>query len=335
MVRKPKRASIRVAVRPALPAGREDDARAGQTIERVSIQAEQFAQHHAGVFTQFRRRRADAPGSFRQLDRISGDVVRPCHGTIDCRKHRANCRLGVIYDFRKGPHGGTGYAHRGEALNPFLHIAIPENRGQDLFQRAAVLDAQGVRSVIRVRLEVAASNRAAERGPKLLAADRYGETAVPGFKDAIWHDRREPAAERTGRLAGAQKRHVIRGHRRDHSVEHGHIDILAPAAHFARAQGHHDPDDREQAGIDIGHRVPAADQFAGLGSSDAHESARALHDQVHGGFVPRRAGLPVPGYGTVDQPGIAPRRHVESEPQAIHCSGPEVLHQHVHPVDEA
>src|ERR1043166_9650059 len=120
------------------------------------------------MLTQFRRRRADPRARVRQLNRSSGYAMSPGNRTMNRRKHLAKRRLGMIHDFRKRPNRRTWYPGRTEALDPFRHVALPENGLQDLFERVPVPDAARVGLEIGVGLEIAAANHPAERRPELL-----------------------------------------------------------------------------------------------------------------------------------------------------------------------
>ena len=68
---------------------------------------------------------------------------------------------------------------------------------------------------------------------------------------------------------------------------------------------------------------------------EAHQAATGLHDHVVGRLAGVGARTTEAGGRGVDEPRVSGPQHVAAEAESLHRARPEVLHQHVGPIDES
>ena len=118
------------------------------------------------------------------------------------------------------------------------------------------------------------------------------------------------------------------------AVEHRQIEIAAHPGPLPLPQGGADADRRVEAGQDIADRRADAGRLLGSVAREAHQAAAGLHDHVVGRLAGVGARAAESGGRGVHEPGIAGPEHVAAEAEPLHRAGPEVLHEHVGPIDE-
>ena len=106
------------------------------------------------------------------------------------------------------------------------------------------------------------------------------------------------------------------------------------AGPLPREQRQRDPLRGEHAGDDVGDGDAEAVGRPVAGAGDAHQPAFGLHHGVVAGLGAARAGLAEPGDRAVHQPRPARRHRLVAESEPLHGAGPEVLDEHVGPVEQ-
>ena len=239
-------------------------------------------------------------------------------------------KLAVPADLRHGGHPARGHAGLGEARLPGARVGGGERRDELLAERVCVLDPIREGGEARVVRKLRQAERAGERRELALRGRGDHQEAVAGREGVGGRVvGLRPVAVRPGLLPVHLPEGDCGGHDADRGVEHGKVEMVALAGALAVVERGRDGETGLRGGRHVGQPVPGLERLGAGRAGDRHHAGGRLDGGVVGGGGRARPGLPVTGYGAIDEARIDLLQRLVAEAHAVHRPGLEVLDEDI------